>query len=116
MEIAGSSRPCSGAEHLISHALDALHPGTAQHGEQVACGALIATRLQGRDWRGLRSFMRAAGLEDAARGFGLSAAEVAEVVRAAPSMRPERHTILSEPGVDAAVAAAVGEVLSQAGA
>ena len=74
MEIAGSSRPCSGSEHLISHALDSLHPGTAQHGEQVAFGALLATHLQGGDWRGLRDFMRAAGLQDAAAGFGLPAA------------------------------------------
>ena len=51
-----------------------MHPGTAQHGEQVAFGALLATRLQGGDWRELRDFMRAAGLEDAAAGFGLSAA------------------------------------------
>ena len=50
MEIAGSSRPCSGAEHLISHALDDLRPGTAHHGEQVAFGALVTTRLQGEDW------------------------------------------------------------------
>ncbi len=113
MEIAGSSRPCSGAEHLISHALDALRPGTAQHGEQVAFGALLATRLQGRDWRGLREFMRAAGLSDAATGFGLSATEAVEVVRAAPAMRPDRYTVLSEPHVTAAaVAAAVTEVLS----
>ena len=62
MEIAGSSRPCSGAEHLISHALDALHPGTAQHGEQVAFGALVATRLQGGDWGALREFMLSAGM------------------------------------------------------
>ena len=72
MEIAGSSRPCSGAEHLISHALDALHPGTAQHGEQVAFGALVATRLQGGDWGALREFMLAAGMDGA--GGGLRAA------------------------------------------
>ena len=40
MEIAGSSRPCSGSEHLVSHAIDRLYPGTAQHGEQVALGSL----------------------------------------------------------------------------
>ena len=96
MEIAGSSRPCSGSEHLISHALDSLHPGTAQHGEQVAFGALIATRLQGGDWRGLREFMFAAGLEAAAAGFGLSVDEAVAVVGAAPAMRPERRTVLSE--------------------
>jgi glycerol-1-phosphate dehydrogenase [NAD(P)+] len=112
MEIAGSSRPCSGSEHLISHALDSLHPGTAQHGEQVAFGALLATRLQGGDWRRLREFMRAAGLSDAAAGFGLPAEDIAGVVRAAPGMRPERHTVLSEPGLtDATVRGAVDDVL-----
>jgi glycerol-1-phosphate dehydrogenase [NAD(P)+] len=113
MEIAGSSRPCSGSEHLISHALDTLHPGTAQHGEQVAFGALIATHLQGRDWRALRDFMRAAGLNEAARGFGLSAADIVAVVRAAPSMRPARHTVLSEAGVTAAaIEQALADVLA----
>ena len=117
MEIAGSSRPCSGAEHLISHALDALHPGTAQHGEQVAFGALLATRLQGGDWRGLREFMHAAGLTAAAAGFGLTAAEVTEVVRIAPSMRPDRHTVLSDPRLTSAqIAEAVAEVLVPAAA
>jgi glycerol-1-phosphate dehydrogenase [NAD(P)+] len=113
MEIAGSSRPCSGAEHLISHALDALRPGTAQHGEQVAFGALVATCLQGGDWVALRDLMVAAGMSGAASGLGLSAEELIEVVRAAPSMRPERHTVLSEPACTAEVVAdAVGEVLA----
>ena len=115
MEIAGSSRPCSGSEHLISHALDALHPGTAQHGEQVAFGALLATRLQGGDWRGLRAFMHEAGLRDAAAGFGLAAEEIVAVVVAAPSMRPERHTVLSEPSATGdAVSEAVADVLTPA--
>ena len=93
-----------GSEHLISHALDALHPGTAQHGEQVAFGALLATHLQGGDWRGLREFMLAAGL--AGRGARVrpdGRSELIAVVRAAPSMRPERHTVLSEPRVDGRV-------------
>ena len=112
MEIAGSSRPCSGSEHLISHALDSLHPGTAQHGEQVAFGALLATHLQDGDWEGLRDFMLASGLREAARGFGLSAGAVIAVVRAAPPMRPARHTVLSEPRVtDAVIEHAVAEVL-----
>ena len=114
MEIAGSSRPCSGSEHLISHALDSLHPGTAQHGEQVAFGALLATRLQGGDWRSLRDFMRAVGLGDAAAGFGLPVQHIIGVVHAAPSMRPERHTVLSL--TDADVEAAVADVLAEEGA
>jgi glycerol-1-phosphate dehydrogenase [NAD(P)+] len=96
MEIAGSSRPCSGAEHLISHALDALRPGTAHHGEQVAFGALVSARLHGEDWEGLREFMLSAGMENAARGFGLSADTLAEAIRTAPSTRPGRYTVLDE--------------------
>jgi glycerol-1-phosphate dehydrogenase [NAD(P)+] len=114
MEIAGSSRPCSGSEHLISHALDQLRPGTAQHGEQVAFGALLVTRLQERDWRRLRRFMLEAGLHDAAAGFGLSPEAIAEVVRAAPSMRPDRRTVLSDDSLsDEAVRAAVAEVFAR---
>jgi len=113
MEIAGSSRPCSGAEHLISHALDALHPGTAQHGEQVAFGTLVATHLQGGDWQVLREFMVSAGMGDAAAGFGLPADELVAAVLAAPSMRPDRYTVLSEPAsTDDAVGTAVRDVLA----
>jgi glycerol-1-phosphate dehydrogenase [NAD(P)+] len=113
MEIAGSSRPCSGAEHLISHALDALRPGTAQHGEQVAFGTLVATRLQGGDWIELRDFMLAAGMAGAVSGFGLPQQDLIGVVHAAPSMRPERHTVLSEPQcTEAAVHEAVHDVLA----
>ena len=35
-----SSRPCSGSEHLFSHALDVLVKKPALHGEQVGLGAL----------------------------------------------------------------------------
>ena len=113
MEIAGSSRPCSGAEHLISHALDALHPGTAQHGEQVAFGSLVATHLQGGDWQALRDFLLSAGMDGAAAGFGLPPQELVAAVRMAPSMRPDRYTVLSEPRVtDDAVATAVRDVLA----
>ncbi|MGH2978107.1 MAG: iron-containing alcohol dehydrogenase [Solirubrobacterales bacterium] len=115
MEIAGSSRPCSGAEHLISHALDALRPGTAQHGEQVAFGTLVATRLQGGDWMAVRVFMLSAGLVGAASGFGLPAQELIDAVRAAPSMRPDRHTVLSDPAcTEAAVGDAVRDVVRAA--
>ena len=96
MEIAGSSRPCSGAEHLISHALDVLRPGTAHHGEQVAFGALVSARLQGADWPALRAFMVSAGMERATRGFALSEEALAETIRAAPSTRPGRYTVLDE--------------------
>ena len=47
MEVAGSSRPASGSEHLISHAYDELAPKPSLHGLQVAVATLATTWLQG---------------------------------------------------------------------
>ncbi|MBI2691107.1 MAG: iron-containing alcohol dehydrogenase [Solirubrobacterales bacterium] len=94
MEIAGSSRPCSGSEHLISHALDRLEPGTATHGEQVAFGTLVATKLQGGDVDAVRESIAAVGMKGALTGFDLGAARLAEVVAYAPATRPGRYTVL----------------------
>ena len=114
MEIAGSSRPCSGSEHLVSHAIDRLYPGTAQHGEQVAFGTLVCTRLQGADWRSLKAFLAGAGLAGAIGGFGLSTEQLAAAVRDAPSTRPGRYTVLDEvPLGEREVIAIVDEVLAR---
>lgn len=96
MEIAGSSRPCSGSEHLISHALDALEPGTAPHGEQVAFGTLVATALQGGDPEPLRAQLKAIGMKAPLSGFGIGAQRLAEVVAYGPATRPDRYTVLDE--------------------
>jgi glycerol-1-phosphate dehydrogenase [NAD(P)+] len=112
MEIAGSSRPCSGAEHLISHSLDRLAPGTAMHGEQVALGTVIAAHLQGADWRSLRAQLYLAGLADAVAGFGLARETLVRVVQGAPGTRPDRYTVLDQADLsDVAVGAVVEEAL-----
>jgi glycerol-1-phosphate dehydrogenase [NAD(P)+] len=114
MEIAGSSRPCSGSEHLVSHAIDRLYPGLARHGEQVAFGAVLCSRFQEQDWRALASLIESAGMEKAVRGFGLSEQQVVAAVQAAPRTRPGRYTILDELELtDAALAPMVDEVLDQ---
>lgn len=47
MALAGTSRPCSGSEHLISHALDFLDlTKDVLHGEQVASASLFTLHLQ----------------------------------------------------------------------
>lgn len=93
MEIAGSSRPCSGFEHLISHALDKLEPGTAAHGEQVAFGTLVTTALQGGDVDAVRAQMWECGMTGALAGFGIASERLAEVIRFGPSTRPGRYTV-----------------------
>lgn len=96
MEIAGSSRPCSGSEHLISHALDALEPGTAAHGEQVAFGTLIATALQGGDLEQVRSQIAAVGMTGALNGFGIKSDRLAEVIKYGPATRVGRYTVFDQ--------------------
>jgi len=57
--------------------------------------------------------MFSAGMGSAASGFGLPEEDLVAAVRAAPSMRPDRYTILSDAGsTEARVTAAVRDVLA----
>src|SRR4051812_49522212 len=47
MATAGSSRPCSGGEDEILHAVDHLFPGTSGHGELAGAAALFTSFLSG---------------------------------------------------------------------
>ncbi len=47
MQVAGSSRPASGSEHLISHALDSLSSHPRLHGLQVGVATYLVSLLQG---------------------------------------------------------------------
>src|SRR2546429_21062 len=49
MTVAGSSRPCSGGDHEILHAIDQLFPGAGTHGELAGAGALFCTWLRDDD-------------------------------------------------------------------
>jgi glycerol-1-phosphate dehydrogenase [NAD(P)+] len=106
MSAAGTSRPCSGGEHLISHALDArLGASAALHGEQVALGSLITAAAHGSPLLGtLRAAFERLGLPLSPEDVGLPRRDLAAAVRAAPAVRPDRHTILTE-RVDGARAA-----------
>jgi glycerol-1-phosphate dehydrogenase [NAD(P)+] len=98
MAAAGTSRPCSGSEHLISHALDAqLGAGAALHGEQVALASLItATAHEWAQLPGLLDTFRRLGLPTSPADLGLRRGQVVDAVLAAPEIRPDRWTILSE--------------------
>ena len=50
MSIAGSSRPCSGSEHLFSHSLDLINSNHAMHGEQW-CRRNPDIILHGSNWQ-----------------------------------------------------------------
>ncbi|MBA2578215.1 MAG: iron-containing alcohol dehydrogenase family protein [Euzebyaceae bacterium] len=101
MAIAGSSRPCSGAEHLISHSLDAiLGPRSHLHGLQVALGTLVSAAAHGRYVDELHAAFRALGLPRNPGAVGLSWDDVCAGVIKAPDTRPGRYTILNEIDLD----------------
>jgi glycerol-1-phosphate dehydrogenase [NAD(P)+] len=98
MAAAGTSRPCSGSEHLISHALDhQLADRAALHGEQVALGCLIAATAHESPLFGvLQRLFRRIGLPTSAEDLGMTREQVTRAVLTAPGVRPDRWTILSE--------------------
>jgi glycerol-1-phosphate dehydrogenase [NAD(P)+] len=101
MTVAGNSRPCSGACHEISHAMDALFGSPGLHGEQVIVGALFASFLrQDGLLEELDAACRAHGLPRTAGDLGLTAEEFATAVEEAPSTRPDRFTILEHLSLD----------------
>jgi glycerol-1-phosphate dehydrogenase [NAD(P)+] len=101
MAVAGSSRPCSGACHEISHAIDALYPGKATHGEQVALGALFASFLREDGLLPeLDSAFSRLGVPRLPADLELGEDEFAKAVAHAPSTRPDRYTILEHLDLD----------------
>lgn len=94
--IAGSSRPCSGAEHLFSHALDQLAPGVGLHGQKCGIGAIMMAKLQGQDWKDIITTLKNIGAPTTAKQIGLKPDQVIKALTIAQNLRPERYTILKE--------------------
>ena len=94
--IAGSSRPCSGAEHLFSHALDKLEPGVGLHGEKCGIGTIMIAKLQGQDWKKIVKTLKSVGAPTTAKEIGLKSKTLAKALTIAQSLRPERYKILKE--------------------
>ncbi|HEY8109737.1 MAG TPA: sn-glycerol-1-phosphate dehydrogenase [Candidatus Nitrosotenuis sp.] len=94
--IAGSSRPCSGAEHLFSHALDKIAPGIGLHGEKCGIGAIMMAKLQGQDWKKITKTLKNVGAPTTAKEIGLTQNMLTKALVIAQSLRPERYTILKE--------------------
>jgi glycerol-1-phosphate dehydrogenase [NAD(P)+] len=98
MAAAGTSRPCSGAEHLISHALDGLlGEQAAMHGEQVALGTLVSAAAHASPLLASLSELYARlGLPMHPSHLSISDDDMLRAVQVAPGTRPGRYTILSE--------------------
>ena len=94
MIASGTSRPASGGEHEISHAIDELFGGRALHGAQVAFGCVISAALYDQDVEATRKALRTLDLPDHPKALGMDADELTRVLLEAPNTRPGRFTIL----------------------
>jgi glycerol-1-phosphate dehydrogenase [NAD(P)+] len=98
--IAGSSRPCSGSEHLFSHSLDIHSSEHALHGEQCGVGSIIMAYLHGLDVGDIRDTLKIAGAPINAYDLGISEGNIVKALSLASMVRPERYTILNEVELD----------------
>ncbi len=99
MSIAGSSRPCSGSEHLFSHALDMVAPKPALHGEQCGVGTIMMAYLHRMRWKRIREVLGRIGVPTTAAELGVSPDHIVEALTLAHTIRPERYTILGDRGL-----------------
>jgi glycerol-1-phosphate dehydrogenase [NAD(P)+] len=96
MEVAGSSRPASGSEHLISHALDRLTTRPGLHGLQVGVATYIVSRLQNNQSNRISQLFYQTGFWHVVRQNPFVKREWLEAVRQAPYIKDDFYTILSD--------------------
>lgn len=98
MEVAGTSRPASGSEHLISHALDALSKYPQMHGLQVGVATYLCAMLQeNTSTAGVREVLIRTGFFNFVAQRPLDKEEFIAALRLAPTIKKDYYTILSEP-------------------
>jgi glycerol-1-phosphate dehydrogenase [NAD(P)+] len=108
MSIAGNSRPCSGSEHLISHAIDEIYGSNkkALHGIQVMIATLHMERLIGFDLllrkdigkeaSALEKILSHYGMPTKFSDIGISYEELSDIIKKAPQTRKGRFTLLDQ--------------------
>lgn len=109
MIIAGSSRPTSGAEHMISHMLDLRCQGRALHGEQCGVASIMTMYLHGGDWEQIRDALSDIGAPTTAQQLGIPREEMIYAMAHATEIRSDRFTILGDNGITEEVAEKVAE-------
>lgn len=93
-EIAGSSAPTSGSEHLISHALDKLLPTPQLHGIQVGIATYLMSLVQDHRYKRIHTILTDTGFFDYVATLNLHMEDYEKAIDLAPDIKPFRHTYL----------------------
>ena len=95
MSICGSSRPASGSEHLISHALDRISKRPRLHGLQVGVATYLVSLLQRRNSDRIADLFETTGFWRVIASDPFDRDEWLEAVQLAPSIKSDFYTVLS---------------------
>ena len=95
-EIAGSSAPTSGSEHLISHALDKLLEVPQLHGIQIGVATYIMSKVQNHRYVRVNTVLTETGFWDYVATLGMKRSDFIRAIDMAPYIKPHRHTYLHE--------------------
>ena len=96
MEIAQSSRPASGSEHLISHAYDRYAKKPSLHGLQVGVASYAVSYLQDETHSNVRTCIEQSGFLDFMAQNPLAKDDFKEAIKRAPAVKDDFYTVLSE--------------------
>jgi glycerol-1-phosphate dehydrogenase [NAD(P)+] len=73
-----------------------IKPNNTMHGEKCGVGTIMMAHLHGLDWKRIRETLKTVGAPTNAKELGLAEEDVVKALFIAPSIRPERYTILSK--------------------
>jgi len=95
MAVCGSSRPASGSEHLISHALDSLSERPRMHGLQVGVATYLISLLQKQNSTTIADLFSKTGFWRTVAADPFRRGEWLEAIRRAPTIKQDFYTVLS---------------------
>lgn len=95
-EIAGSSAPTSGSEHLISHALDKFLEVPQLHGIQVGIATYIMAKVQDHRYKRIDTVFTETGFWNYVETLQMKQSDFIRAIDMAPSIKPHRYTYLHE--------------------
>ena len=95
-EIAGSSAPTSGSEHLISHALDKLLEQPQLHGVQVGSATYLMSLVQEHRYKRVDTIFTQTGFWKYVEALQMKRRDFEDAIDMAPTIKPFRHTYLHE--------------------
>jgi glycerol-1-phosphate dehydrogenase [NAD(P)+] len=98
MAVCESSRPASGSEHLISHALDAIDESPELHGVQVGIATYWSSLLHGFESDTINRLFSVTGFWDECWRHPRSKSLWTRALYQAPQIKRDFYTILDQPG------------------